>query len=278
MRKLMIVAVVLLVLTNVVVLAGVAYNRSGEPVFSLELTERELSVVQSYRDIDENSGTALTINWHNLDSDADLDNEYSRYGALLWLNEAKLAELGFDVAGLKNTKNSRQFNLDDSRADVILVIEFQGEGYTQAIEIAESRLQYLSRKNNELTQEELDEKIKWHKDKLNDLKISETRLYVIDAGINKQFLLQKYADKNNIFLAHGEVSVYLDDKKLTGHVRELYIPQVHVPLPYSDQLAELTKGRAYSDYGKTVIPPRYQLRLNVGKRLEPWIESITAIK
>ena len=278
MHKLIIVAIVLLVLTNVVVLAGVAYNRSGEPVFSLALTERELSIVRSYRDLDENSGTALNINWRNLDSDADLENEYSRYSAPVWLNEAKLAELGFDVAVLKNNSNPRQFTLDDTRADVILVIEYQGAGYKQAIEIAERRLQYLTGSKNGFSQEKLDEKIKWHKEKLSDLMISETRLYVIDAGIDKQLLLKKYAGNNNIMFARGEISAYWNDEKLTGHVQELYIPQVHVPLPYSDQLIELTKGRAYSEYGEKAIPPRYQLRLNVGKRLEPWIESVSAIK
>ena len=63
MRKLLLSAVVLLLLTNVVVLAGVAYNRAGEPVVSLELTERELTLVRSYRRTDENSGTALSLQW-----------------------------------------------------------------------------------------------------------------------------------------------------------------------------------------------------------------------
>ena len=63
MRKLMLSAVLLLLVTNIVVLSGVAYNRAGEPVVSLELTERELTMVQSYRRTDENSGTALLLQW-----------------------------------------------------------------------------------------------------------------------------------------------------------------------------------------------------------------------
>ena len=47
MRKLIIASVVLLLLTNVVVLAGVAYNRSGAPLISIELTERELPIMDS---------------------------------------------------------------------------------------------------------------------------------------------------------------------------------------------------------------------------------------
>jgi hypothetical protein len=59
MRKLLIAAVVLLLLANVVVLTGVAYNRSGEPLFSIELTERELPLMQSIGYEEENSGTTL---------------------------------------------------------------------------------------------------------------------------------------------------------------------------------------------------------------------------
>lgn len=277
MRNIMIAAVLLLVLTNVVVLTGVAYNRAGEPVASLDLTERELSVRKTYSDIDENSGTALSINWRNPDSDEDPDNAYRQYNAPAWLNEKKLSELGFDIEGLKNPRSDNQYNYDAATADVILVLEYQGDSYKQAIDIAERRLARLSAKKNQLTKEELDEKIKWHQEKLDELKVSETRLYVIDAGLDQQALVRKYKGRNNTLFAHGEISVNLADKLLTGHIRELYIPEVHVPLPYSEQLSVLTKDRAYSEYGEKVIPPRYQVRLNIGKRLEPWIDSVSAM-
>jgi hypothetical protein len=277
MRNIMIAAVLLLVLTNAVVLTGVAYNRAGEPVARLELTERELSLGKTYSNLDENSGTALTINWRNLDSDEDLDNAYSRYNAPAWLNEMKLSELGFDIEGLKNARSDIQYDFDTAAVDVILVLEYQGDSYKQAIEIAERRLTSLSTKKDLLTKEELDEKIKWHTEKLYELKVSETRLYVIDAGLDQQALVKKYEGRNNTLFAHGEISVSLADKHLTGHIRELYIPEVHVPLPYSEQLSVLTKDRAYFEYGETIIPPRYQVSLNIGKRLEPWIDSVSKI-
>ena len=277
MRNMMMAAVLLLVLTNVVVLTGVAYNRAGEPVASLDLTERELSVRKTYSDIDENSGTALSVNWRNLDSDKDLDNAYRQYNTPAWLNEKKLLELGFDIEGLKNAKSDNQYNFDAATADVILVLEYQGNGYKQAIDIAERQLARLSAKKNQLNKEEFDEKIKWNQEKLDELKVSETRLYVIDAGLDQQTLVRQYEGRTNILFAHGEISVNMADKQLAGHIRELYIPEVYVPLPYSEQLSVLTKDRAYSEYGEKVIPPRYQVRLNIGKRLEPWIDSISTI-
>lgn len=277
MRNMMIAAVLLLVLTNVAVLTGVAYNRAGEPVASLDLTERELSVRKTYSDIDENSGTALTINWRNLDSDEDLDNAYRQYNTPAWLNEKKLLELGFDIEGLKNARSENQYNFDAATADVILVLEYQGNSYKQAIEIAERQLARLSAKKNQLNKEEFDEKVKWNQEKLDELKVSETRLYVIDAGLDQQTLVRQYEGRTNTLFARGEISVNLADKLLTGHIRELYIPEVHVPLPYSGQLSVLTKDRAYSEYGEKAIPPRYQVRLNIGKRLEPWIDSVSII-
>jgi len=53
----------------------------------------------------------------------------------------------------------------------------------------------------------------------------------------------------------------------------VYIQQVHVPLPLSEQLMTLTNGEAYASNRDDSIPPRYKVRLNIGKRLEPWIES-----
>jgi len=178
---------------------------------------------------------------------------------------------------LKNARSDNQYNYDAATADVILVLEYQGDSYKQAIDIAERRLARLSAKKDQLTKEELDEKIKWHSEKLDELKVSETRLYVIDAGLDQQALVRKYKGRNNTLFAHGEISVNLADKLVTGHIRELYIPEVHVPLPYSEQLSDLTKDRAYSEYGEKVIPPRYQVRLNIGKRLEPWIDSVSAM-
>ena len=64
MHKLILACVSLLLLSNVVVLAGVAYNRSGEPLASIELTERELPLRVTYNSTDDDSGTALSLKWH----------------------------------------------------------------------------------------------------------------------------------------------------------------------------------------------------------------------
>ena len=72
----------------------------------------------------------------------------------------------------------------------------------------------------------------------------------------------------------GDIGPGWDDDAVTGRIQRLYVQQVHVPLPYSKQLAELTQGRRFNAYNEDPIPPRYRVRLNIGKRLEPWIAAV----
>ncbi len=58
-------AIALIVLTNVVVLAGVVYNRSGEPDAVVQLTERELSWLKRWDVTDkEDTGIYLKLKWN----------------------------------------------------------------------------------------------------------------------------------------------------------------------------------------------------------------------
>lgn len=66
----------IIVLTNVIALGGVAYNRAGEPDGTLVLTERELRLPYSSGLARENSGLSLTIEWRTLQA---LRNGYPGY-------------------------------------------------------------------------------------------------------------------------------------------------------------------------------------------------------
>ena len=84
MRKPLLAAVILLLLANVAVLAGVAYNRSGPPLVSIELTERELPIQLFFGITDENTATALSIEWSILDPDKDPTRVFSTRGTPPW--------------------------------------------------------------------------------------------------------------------------------------------------------------------------------------------------
>ena len=269
MRKLMLSAVLLLLLTNIVVLSGVAYNRAGEPVVSLELTERELTMVQSYRRTDENSGTALSLRWQVSGDDGRSPE---------WLDEAKLSALGFDLAALKRDKERDRHRWRSLAREVVIVLEYDAEAYQQALLLADRQ---VSQRREKLAEspgdEKLANKLKQAEERLTRLKLSQTRLYAVDAGLEQQALAEKYADSDKYLFVRGDIGPRWDDDVVTGRIQRLTVQQVHVPLPYSKQLAELTQGRRFNAYNKDPILPRYRVRLNFGKRLEPWVAAVVPV-
>ncbi|MBI3188749.1 MAG: DUF4824 family protein [Gammaproteobacteria bacterium] len=281
MRNLMITAIALLLLTNVVVLAGIAYNRSGEPLASVLLTERELSLPVYYaHNFDEDSSTSLHLEWSLLDSDDDPEFLYTRYVTPGWLNHAKLIELGIDLEKLKKDDNSYTYTYNDAAhtADVILVLEYNGETYQTALTQTEHKVVQLQKKiSNKQDKGDYSDDLDRYKNQLDQLKTTHSRLYVIDAGLNQNILAQKYADKNKYLLARGEIGVDWQDKKIVGHIRHLYISDIHVPLPYSRRITDLTQDKK-NNSNSIPVSPRYAVQLNIGQRMEPWIEAVKILK
>ncbi|MDX2494371.1 MAG: DUF4824 family protein, partial [Desulfuromusa sp.] len=91
-RGLFLLGLLLLLLTNVAILAGVAANRSGNPETQVVLTEREVQI--PYRSQKENSGLALHLNWR-VGGVGDGGGFSSRWNSPPWFDIAKLKELGF---------------------------------------------------------------------------------------------------------------------------------------------------------------------------------------
>ena len=277
MRKSLLTSVALLLLTNVVVLAGVAYNRSGEPLVSIELTERELPIRQTYRSTDENSGTALKLEWQILDPD---DPYYpsSRYGTPEWLDEGKLTDLGFDIETFKNDTAKYQYRTGHLDTDVILVMEYEGDSYDRVLDQVENKVEELQKKVIDSPDDkEISDKLERFENQLSRLKLTSTRLYVIDAGLDERPLMKKYEDKTNLLFVRGEIGLRWSDEEIKGRIKQAHVNLVHVPLPFSEQLPVLTAGQSFSIYGKDPTPPRYKVRLNIGNRLEPWIDSVMAM-
>ena len=75
-KQYMLAAGLVLLVSNVFVLTGVAYNRSGDPVSRMTLTERELASPYSYSYRKEDSGVVFNLQWRVM---ADRQN-FSSYG------------------------------------------------------------------------------------------------------------------------------------------------------------------------------------------------------
>ena len=277
MTRLPIITAAFLLLINIIVLAGVAYNRSGEPVASLQLTERELSLPRYHSsDMKENSGLALKLNWSIIPTDP-FDDGYHRYslsnyGTPSWLSNKKLKELGFDVG--KTSADIRDsltgYTKLDSE-DVIIVLEYNGKTFQKILKDAEKDIQqYRNKAQTNPDDEDEQKNLKRYEDSLKALKNTGSRLIAIDAGLNLQTLKQKYPDSSKYLMLRGEVRRYWRNKQLTAGIKQLFINKVHVPLPYSKEIGELT---VFGDSRK-IVKPRYRVELEVGKRLEPWVGGV----
>ena len=278
MNKLPIIAAAFLILVNMIVLAGVNYNRTGETNASLQLTERELSLPYRSYGQKENSGLALKLNWGIVPAKL-FTNNYRKYalysyGTPNWLTEDKLKELGFFIDSTKHDINEAVFDNRKLPAETfIIVLEYNGESFQALLRKAEKDIQKL-RDTVEKNPDDSDliKQLKRGEESLTQLKTSESRLIAIDAGHNLQSLKEKYTDSSQYLMMRGELRRYWENRKLSARINKLFISNIHVPLPYSEEVNEITNRETSTNgYTKWKGKPRYQFELNVGQRLEPWV-------
>ncbi len=124
----------LLLLTNIVVLSGVAINRYREAEARIVLSEREFSL--PYASHKEDSGLSFRLTWRVAEEDGESDSSlYWRFPA--WFDAAKVAEVGLDTAGLSVAEGSRNLRKKPVPQELFLVLELAGEPYLRTLAQAE---------------------------------------------------------------------------------------------------------------------------------------------
>jgi hypothetical protein len=257
---------VLILLTNAVVLLGAGYNRSEKPESQLILSQRELQ--HSSWNTKDNSGITLNLNWRIAQAK---QNEYGlgysvgRWGMPAWLDKAKLAELGFDVDKLAGMPEHGRRYKEALPREALLVLELNDAAYQQGLqrakEVAEqaSALQASNPDSEEFKRraKNADESYK-HELQMN------SRLFVIDAGLDVQRLRATYSDRARYAVVHGLIRPSVmhekDGQKMGGYITELHAEKINVPLDYRPVFDELPGGI-------------YEVTVAFGKRLEPWITA-----
>lgn len=250
---------ILVLLTNAVVLMGAAYNRGGEPESSLRLTQRELRQ-DGWRSDKDNSGITLSLNWRFEQEEI---SEYSagHWGNPVWLDKAKLSQLGFDVGRSAHTPEFGRNRKGLQQREVFLVLEMDGPVYRHYLqrvqEYAEKRRKELaaSPANAEAQRraKSADENYQHELDK-------DSRLFVIDAGLDLSTLRASYPDRNRYAIVRGLVrpAVYgiRNESRIGGTIDDLYADRINVPFAFRQAFE-----------GTSV----YQATIAFGRRLEPWI-------
>ncbi len=285
-------AIALVVLTNVVVLAGVAYNRSGEPDATVALTERELQWQDNWRGMDwEDSVLYLRLKW-----------DMSGYDSFNWdydqntlLDKEKLEVLGFDTSyPLDGKKASHYYNRQIKRQGYV-VLEFDGDAYQNWLKRTKKRINENTQK---LAEENQPNKVTTLKSTIRQMEQSittQSHLFAVDAGANPQVLRSQHPDKSKYIITPAVFDIslqYTSNKKgqpksgskryLRGWVREILISEIHVPSDYrsffTSDIKTHTNFYLPRDKPLSNLEPRYQVTLNYGKRHELWIAGVNKLK
>lgn len=294
MKKYGLISVVaLIVLTNVIVLAGVAYNRSGEPDATVQLTERELLWQKRWDITDkEDTGLYLILKWNMPGFES---NRWDYTRKTNWMNREKLVKMGFDTDfPLENKKASRYYSSQLPR-QAYVVLEFNGDAYQEWLKEAKQRIEEIKQ---ELIEEKKGKKKKELENNIKQVQqdlITQSHLFAIDGGPDPKILRNQYSDRSKYIITPAifDISMnYIPRKKdppkspkkpyLSGWIRKISVPNIHVTSDYrSFFISDIkTHTKTYLPRDKPLpdLEPRYQVTLNYGHRYEPWIADVQKLR
>lgn len=256
----MLAAVGLILLTNAAALSGVAYNRSGSPEAILKLSERELFPPR-LESRSENSGLALNLRWRVLATGAEPELYPTRPPG--WLNEGKMLDLGFKAFPRSLDRGPDRFQRQAAR-DVLLVLELDGDAYKAAVKRAEAHLaQVQAASATDSTKKEAARM-------LSQERTSNSRLFVVDAGLDAAALRAEYPDRSRFAIVGGQVSPSWMANDRGGMVTGVNVDSITVPLQFRPVFDEALKSPEPRYDSDTRLPP-FLVSVAYGQRLEPWI-------
>lgn len=271
-------ALALVLAVNAIVLAGAAWNRSGEPESELILTQRELDTPYGGYGEFENSGMTLRLDWKIADADRRFDEDpdaaYYGYGSrtATWLDAEKMRTLGFTPPAPGTEEQLLRYEERTSGREVFLVLELDGPAYRESLAQVG---RYVRRTEQQRAanprKKELAEQAIAAKEMLGRVEKEMSRLFVVDAGLDAEILRGRYRDRTHYAIVRGRVEPMLqrspdwpDDKSVpefAGYVDSLSIDGISVP-------AGVLPSSVMDDEKVT-----YRVQVAWGRRFEPWIVS-----
>jgi len=279
--KILIAGLVIIVLTNVIALGGVAYNRSGEPNAQVTFSEREVYLSYHYGIERENKGTRLNIDCRV--ESAQFDYAYGNqncWGNPGWLDKNKLLELGFEFHPYEKLNNYGAYDKSLPR-DVYLVLELNGDSYLRALAGAEA---FLTDEQDLLLnnpgQEEFVERVKQAQEKLEAEQRYNSRLFAIDAGTDRDELRQRYPERDQYVIVKASIKPeWQFENKVRvwrGRISDLLVTSINVPLAHQAALADFKRQRWHREENRQ--DRRYEIGIAYGKRAEPWMTGAKMVE
>lgn len=246
----------LIMAVNTIVLLGVAYNRSGEPESSLQLSQRELRLPYRWNEGTEDSRLQLELQWRVLTAEDDSNNWlWGSYGTPEWLDEEKMTSLGFSPSTDSRTNETTSSDGNILPRDVFLVLELNGPAYQAAL----TRVTKYAQSMHE------------DEDALKHLKAEHSersRLFVVDAGLDSAALRARHPDRDHYAIVRGQIGRRSNGAAdRTGHVSKVNNTSINIPLQWRSVFGPITPEPTHS----TDAPDTFKVHLDFGKRLEPWV-------
>ena len=272
--------IALIAITNAVALVGVAWNRSGGPESELKLTQRELWTPYRFGFDGESGGLVLNIRWRVLAADPGAALYADYRGAPEWLNEAKLASLGFDVSPRSTARGAERHYKRLLPRAALVVLELDGPAYGKALERARERA------DKEAAREAAGSGKTGPKspgqsaaEQLKREETSNSRLFAVDAGLDSAALRGKYPDRARYAIVRGSVRAHFNrnrtgDAQWTGYIESLDNIRVSVPLEFRRAIGSVPHTVARGGTVQEGSP--FQITVAFGKRFEPWIVAASS--
>lgn len=270
-RRTLYAGLALILVVNGIALSGVALNRSGEPESLVHLSERELQLPYGRWNSKENSGVELNLQWR-VNAGHDTQDNYYGYGAYggtaSWLDETKMAALGFDVASERRTPGWKK--RQNRTKEVLLVLELDGAAYRQSLERARKKADAEEKlRADNPGNKEFEERAKRAREYAESEAGENSRLFAVDAGLDAEALRAKYPDKARYVIARGQlrpqIVAYEKQDSLSGYISALSISQINVPVEFQ---------QALKHDERTNKTARFEASVAYGQRLEPWIVAL----
>jgi hypothetical protein len=263
-RVLLAAGIALIVAVNALVLAGVAWNRSGEPGSRLTLTQREAQLPYDFGHDGERGGAAVTLAWRVPATwhEADDGHAFNYSRGADWLDAARLRALGFDLSGDERTHRASR--------EVLLVLELAGDAWQASIEHARRAHDALVARGTTNKAEEnavlsAQQSLQYEIDKAS-------RLFAIDAGLDAAALRARYPDhaRHAIVAATVRPLVRRDKEQLTisGQIEAVSVSSITVPHALRIAMADVDRNDV--DTGRA----SFELDVAWGRRFEPWVSAV----
>lgn len=218
-------------------------NRAGDPGGSVELTERELSILAQ---AGESTVVVLGLNWSVHPETAGVR------GSPAWLTPATLQELGFDCRKAAADPEARAHYAAQLARPAFLVLELGEE--------SGSRPQAPSAGGNGSRLRVVDAA----------LDPQELRKRHPDPG---RFLIVNGLVGVSVRTHRDDRPEKLPEPVVCGWIRGIQPSQILVSPPWSRQLEPFI-GRTEGPEREASEPPRYAVSVSWGERYEPWVTGV----